>query len=131
VSPDSFLIDPILLFLDGVVLALLWERRWKAHGWSRRLPLAVAAVILAVFYAFSISLWFDLDWVDWMAHMCGAATGRDWMLNSGVFHFDYSGSPSIALDALVVIFFASYTGWLLLGARAGTRLAAARRDHGH
>ncbi len=128
-SPDSFLIDPFLLFVDGLVLALLWEKRWKADGWSRRLPLGIAATILVIFYACSISLWLDLPWIEWMAHMCGAETGRAWMLNSGVFHFDYRAPPSLALDVFVVVFFASYVGWLLLGARAGARLVRPARGH--
>src|SRR5207237_10820570 len=98
-SADSFLLDPLLLFLDGLVRSLIWERHWKTKGYSRALPLAVAGALLGVFYSISISLWLDLTWVDGFARLCGAKTGRDWMLNSGVFHFDYTQPPSLALNA--------------------------------
>jgi hypothetical protein len=122
VSPDSFLIDPFLLFANGLILALLWDRRWKGR-FSRALPLGIAALIMAIFYSISISLWLDLPWVDGFARVCGAKTGRDWMLNSGVFHFDYTPPASTAVTVLAVCFFASYVVWLALGARVGSRLA--------
>jgi hypothetical protein len=123
VSPDSFLIDPFLLFADGLVLALLWERVWRGR-YSRALPLGVAALILVVFYSVSISLFFDLAWVDGFARACGAATGRDWMLNSGVFHFDYAAPPSTGVKLFAAACFASYIGWLALGAQVGSRIWA-------
>lgn len=125
-SPDSFLIDPFLLFTDGMILALLWERLWKGR-YSRALPLGVAAGILAVFYSVSVSLWFNLAWVDGFARaMPRAGTGRDWMLNSGVFHIEHE-NPSVAVRIFAVAFFASYVGWLALGAWAGSRLATRPR----
>ncbi len=129
-SPDSFLIDPFLLFADGLILALLWERYWKGRR-SRALPLGIAALILAIFYSVSISLWFNLPWVDGFVHaMPPAETGRDWMLNSGVFTLDHRSRPSLALQVFAAAFFASYLGWLALGARVGSKLAA-RPSSGH
>ena len=52
------------------------------------------------------------------------------MLNSGVFHFDYVSPPSTALIAFAACFFASYVGWLALGAWAGPRLGE-RPSTGH
>ena len=123
-SPDSFLLDPFLLFVDGLVIAILWERHWKGR-FSKALPFGIAGLVLAIFYSVSISLWLDLPWVDGFVHaMPRAETGRDWMLNSGVFHFEYKGPPSTALTVFAVGFFITYVGWLALGARAGARLAA-------
>ncbi len=128
-SPDSFLIDPFLLFTDGLVLAFLWERHWKGR-FSKALPLGIAAAILVIFYSVSISLWFNLPWVDGFVHaMPRATTGRDWMLNSGVFHFEHH-EPSGIARAFAVCFFATYPGWLLLGAHAGSRIwARPAADH--
>ncbi|MEZ0229911.1 MAG: hypothetical protein ACAI25_14905 [Planctomycetota bacterium] len=128
-SPDSFLIDPFLLFADGLVLALLWERHWKAR-FSKALPFGIAAAILVIFYSVSISLWFNLAWVDGFAQaMPRAETGRDWMLNSGVFHFEHA-TPSRAARIFSACFFATYPGWLALGAHAGARIWA-RPPIGH
>jgi len=124
VSPDSFLLDPFLLFVDGLLLALVWERRWRGRGLTKALPLGIGASILAIFWSVSISLWFDSAWTASFARWCGAETGRDWMLNSGVFHFDYRAPPSTALQAIAFVLFATYVGWLLLGARVGSRLGA-------
>ncbi len=123
-SPDSFLIDPFLLFADGLVLALLWERYWKGRH-SKALPYGIAAAILVVFYSVSISLWFDLAWVDWFAHAFGGKTGRDFMLNSGVLHvFEYTPPASTGVAVFATCFFVSYVFWLALGARVGARIAA-------
>jgi len=122
VSPDSFLLDPFLLFTDGFIIALVWERWWKGKKITRALPIGIGVVVLAIFWSCSISLWFDCAWVEPLARWCGAKSGRDWMLNSGVFHFDYVTAPSVALQAFVFVFFLSYLGWLGLGAWVGSRI---------
>ncbi len=52
--------------------------------------------------------------------MCRAASGRDWMLNSGVFKFDWkaAGPRTHKISAAI---FATYPLWLWLGIRRGRR----------
>jgi hypothetical protein len=123
VSPDSFLYDPPLLFIDGLVISLLWERYGRPRGGSKAIPIAIAVAILAVFWTVSVSLFLDLPWVEGFARFFHARSGRDWMLNSGIFGFDYVSPPTMALKSLAAILFASYAVWMALGARVGARLA--------
>ena len=41
------------------------------------------------FLATSISLYLNLPWTQRIWRLCRAQDGRDWMLNSGVFRFDF------------------------------------------
>jgi hypothetical protein len=106
----SFLIDPPWLYANGRVAAELPEPAQK--------PVTVATV--TVFLVTSISLYFNLGWTRSIWRMCRAQDGRDWMLNSGVFHFDHrsAGPRTHAASALL---FATYPVWMWLGLRHGRR----------
>lgn len=106
----SFLIDPPWLYANGRLAAQVPPKARK--------PLTAATV--GVFLVTSISLYLNLGWTRRLWQACGATDGRDWMLNSGVFNFDFSdaGPRTHAASALI---FATYPVWMWLGLRHGAR----------
>ena len=114
---DSFLLDPFLLFITGFCMAWIASKR-PPH--VRPLIFRLMFVVtMIIYWGTSVSLYFDLEWTRWLWEMCGAATGRDWMLNSGVFHFDYV-HPSITTHVVSFLIFTTYPFWLILGWVLGT-----------
>jgi hypothetical protein len=105
----SFLIDPPWLYANGRVIA-------QAVPPERQQPLALATI--GVFVVTSISLYLDKGWTKPIWRLCRARSGRDWMLNSGVFKLDpdAAGAPTHAVSAAL---FATYPFWLWLGLRHG------------
>lgn len=109
----SFLVDPPLLVGSGVVI--------EATVPDERLARRLEAGVLALFVVTSSALYVNSRWTHWLARLCGAETGRDWMLNSGVFRFDHKrAGPST--HALAVALFCTYPLWIRLGRQAGARL---------
>lgn len=102
----SFLIDPPWLYANGRIAA-------KAPP-AAQAPLTAATV--AVFLVTSISLYLNRPWTNWIARLCRARDGRDWMLNSGVFNID---DPGPRTHAAAVLLFATYPVWMWLGLRHG------------
>ena len=113
----SFLVDPPLLLGAGAVI----EAASPDDRTARRLE----AGVLTVFLLVSISLYANARWVHWMARLCGARTGRDWMLNSGVFSFDdeRAGMPTHLVAAGI---FLTYPLWIRLGRQGATRVVRRR-----
>jgi hypothetical protein len=109
----SFLIDPPWLYATGRVYGRLLPERTPA---ARAIHTATASAFLAT----SISLYLDRPWTRPIWRLCRAESGRDWMLNSGVFGFDHrhAGRRAHAISALL---FATYPWWLRLGERAERR----------
>lgn len=108
----SFLADPPLLVGAGAAI----EKAVPDERTRRR----VEAGVVAVFLATSISLYFDLGWTRWLWRMCGARSGRDWMLNSGLLRLDYEDvSPST--HTIAAFLFALYPLWIRLGRRLAAR----------
>ncbi len=107
----SFLIDPPWLYATGRAYGRLMPERTPAAR-------AVSGATAGVFLATSVSLYFNGPWTRRIWEACRAESGRDWMLNSGVFHLDHrrAGPRVHAVSALI---FATYPAWLLLGERAG------------
>lgn len=114
----SFLIDPFLLAALGVLIVYVASSR-------PGVILALCAVTLGIFYACSISLYLDLAWIEWMWRLCGAASGRDWMLNSGVLGLDYT-KVTVTTHVVAVVLFVLYPLWLYLGTRLGQALWSAK-----
>ena len=81
----SFLIDPPLLYSGGRTYA----RATRGLEPSASRDAAVGVAYMAVFWGVSIGLYLDQSWTRPVWKMCRAASGRDWMLNSGVFSFDW------------------------------------------
>jgi len=118
---DSFLLDPPMLFGSGWAAARVTHRLDQP---ARSRALAVlGAGTMAVFWVTSVSLYLNRGWTRWIWEMCGAESGRDWMLNSGVFRFEHE-RPTPATHAVSAAILATYPAWLVLGMRAGGR----RRD---
>lgn len=115
----SFLIDPPLLYSGGRTYALATR---KMQPSSKR-DATVGAAYMVVFWGISVGLYLDHGWTKPVWKMCHAASGRDWMLNSGVFKFDWrkSGPRTHKISAAI---FATYPLWLWLGMRHGRREAA-------
>lgn len=111
----SFLIDPPWLYANGAAYGRLAPE--PAQGWAAT---ALGAAIATLFLATSVSLYLNRAWTRGIWEACGASDGRDWMLNSGVFHFDArrAGPRTHALAAAI---FATYPLWLWLGYRRGRR----------
>ena len=101
----SFLIDPPWLYATGRAAA-------KTIPDEHATKLGVTT--MAVFWGTSISLYLDKRWTKPIWEACRADSGRDWMLNSGVFKFPYKrvGRRTHVVSALL---FASYPLWLWLG----------------
>ena len=113
---DSFLLDPFLLFIIGIVLVAVASRglKWRLKWFI----FAASLIVLIIFWVCSVSLYFDLPWIEWMWRMCGAESGRDWMINSGVFNFDYR-NVSEAGHVFCGFMFALYPIWLRCGLHIG------------
>jgi hypothetical protein len=110
----SFLIDPALLYAGG--------RTYKAVvPDEKRTPQTDAklmAAYMALFWGVSVGLYLDQRWTRPVWKACKAESGRDWMLNSGVFRFDWrkAGPRTHKVSAAI---FATYPLWLWLGMRRG------------
>jgi hypothetical protein len=106
----SFLIDPPWLYANGRAYA----RLAPDHG------AALGVATIAAFWAVSVSLYANRRWTRPIWRVCRAEDGRDWMLNSGVFGFEYR-RPGPVTHATAAALFASYPLWLWLGWRDGRR----------
>ncbi len=112
----SFLIDPPLLYSGGRA----YERATRDADPSRARDVAVGASAMAVFWGISVGLYLDQGWTRPVWQMCGAASGRDWMLNSGVFRFEWR-EPGARTHVIAGAIFATYPMWLWLGMRHARR----------
>lgn len=109
----SFLVDAPLLVGAGAAAGVLSEDP-KARA-------VLGAATLGGFYAVSVSMYLEARWTRPIWKLVGARSGRDWMVNSGVFDFDVSRMTR-RHHALAALLFASYVGWYLLGLVLGSRL---------
>jgi hypothetical protein len=115
----SFLIDPPWLYASGVAYGRLMPERTPA---ARAVQTATAGVFLAT----SISLYLDRPWTRPIWRACRAESGRDWMLNSGVFHLDHRRA-SARTHVVSALLFVTYPLWLMLGERTARARAPSRR----
>jgi len=112
----SFLIDPPLLYSGGRAYA----RATRDADHSRARDVAAGAAFTAIFWGASVGLYLDRAWTQPVWRMCRAESGRDWMLNSGVFRFEWR-KPSARTHAIAGAIFATYPMWLWLGMRHARR----------
>lgn len=105
----SFLLDPPLLVASGAVI----ERAFPEEDRDM-----AEAATLGVFLGFSIGLYLNVPGLGFLWRPFRAKGGRDFMLNSGVFHCDAenAGWKTHAASAAV---FATYPFWLKLGRKVG------------
>lgn len=81
------------------------------------------ASVAATFVGVSAALYLNIPATRWIWELCRAESGRDWMLNSGVFDFEHD-APPVRTHAIAAGIFATYPLWL----RLGRELAARRRS---
>ena len=115
---DSFLIDGPWLLSIGWVLGKIVNKLAADQDRNKKARLVLSVVTIAMFYITSVSLYFNLERTRWIWEMCGAESGRDWMINSGVFNFDHENVSGKG-HALSALMFLTYPVWL----RAGFALA--------
>jgi hypothetical protein len=108
----SFLIDPPWLYANGRAIAAVEPDDRRAT--------ALCVATMGVFWGVSIPLYLDQRWTRPIWRACRARSGRDWMLNSGVFKLDHR-RPSRRTHAVSAAIFATYPLWLWLGYRHGRR----------
>lgn len=119
----SFLIDPPLLIAAGAVI----ERAAP----NERAADVLESATVATFIGGSVGLYLNAEPTRWLWELCGAESGRDWMLNSGVFDLEHHDPPDRTHVAAAALF-ATYPLWPRLGrwlarrasARSSTSLAA-------
>jgi len=112
----SFLIDPPLLYSGGRAYA----RATRDAEPSRARDGAAGAAFMAIFWGISVGMYLEQGWTRPVWRMCRASSGRDWMLNSGVFGFE-ARKPSARTHAIAGAIFATYPIWLWLGMRHARR----------
>lgn len=111
---DSFLIDGPWLLSLGWALGKATRRLVPDDARRRKANRGLSLATLFIFYLTSVSLYFNLEWTRWIWEMCGAESGRDWMINSGVFRFDHA-NLSPRGHAVAAALFATYPVWLKAG----------------
>ncbi len=111
---DSFLIDGPWLLGIGWVLGKIVNKLAADRDKNRKARLILSVVTIAMFYITSVSLYFNLERTRWIWEMCGAESGRDWMINSGVFNFDHENVSGKG-HALSALMFLTYPVWLKAG----------------
>ena len=92
----------------------------KLYGCPANAKQHVGVGTMAVFWGVSVPLYLDRRWTRPIWRACGARSGRDWMINSGVLALDAEkvGPRGHAISAAI---FPTYPLWLWLGIRRGRR----------
>ncbi|MGQ9475924.1 MAG: hypothetical protein ACUVRX_08000 [Actinomycetota bacterium] len=117
---DSFLIDPPWLVSIGYLYARATDKLVKDEEKRKKVRKVLDLATLGAFYVTGVSLYFNLGWTRWIWEMCRAESGRDWMINSGVFRFDHR-NVSPRGHAISAAIFATYPLWLKLGYKLAKR----------
>lgn len=123
---DSFLLDPFLLIIAGIIVAYITAQFAKNFFSRRKIIWTLGIVVMAIFWGVSVSLYFNAPFLSWVWKMLGARSGTDWMLNSGVFNFKFV-NLSATTNLISGFFFALYPLWLILGVKFGTILFGAEK----
>ena len=113
---DSFLLDPPMLVGSGWLASRLTRRLRPGRREAALRTLRVGTI--TVFWVTSVSLYLNLPWTEWIWKMVRAESGRDWMLNSGVFSFEHE-RPSARVHTLSAAILATYPLWFQAGVKAG------------
>lgn len=111
---DSFLIDGPWLLSLGWIMGKILNKTVENEDQRKKASLGLSIATIVVFYVTSISLYFNMEWVRWIWEMCGAESGRDWMINSGVFNFDHENVDTKG-HILAALMFLTYPVWLKAG----------------
>lgn len=111
----SFLVDPPMLMAAGAVI----ERVAPDERAARRAEVVVLATVLG----FNTALYLNAPGLRWLWGPVGAKSGRDFMINSGVFRFEHR-HPSSRTNVTAFAMFAVYPLWVRLGRRLTRRRAS-------
>lgn len=113
----SFLIDPFLLVVCGALIVWL-RNRWLYRVTSHATKV-LGVLTIMLFWVVAGSLYLNLGWFDGLWLWTGrAVSGRDFMINSGIFWFEYTFTAGL-IDAIALILFALYPLWLYCGVFLG------------
>jgi hypothetical protein len=112
----TFLIDPPLLFVLGGISYLIGDPlATRTH-----LPVAkiLATFSLCIIIFTSTSLYLNMSYMDWfwLPFQPAVSSGRDLMINSGIFSFDYVNTAGIT-DVLAFIQVLLFPIWTYMGIR--------------
>lgn len=111
----SFLIDPPWLAANGYLIGRILP--------GRSTRTAAELMTLGVFVGTSVALYRNEEWTRPLWEACKAASGRDWMLNSGVTAFEHR-RPNDATQRIAAAIFALYPVFLRWGIERGRRRRA-------
>jgi hypothetical protein len=117
---DSFLIDGPWLACLGWLYSKTTSRMFKEAEKRDKARKFLNVTTIGAFYVTSISLYFNMEWTRWLWEMCKAESGRDWMINSGVFKFDHE-NVSTKGHVISAAIFATYPLWLKMGYKIAAR----------
>lgn len=113
----SFLIDPVLLVVCGALI--VWLRNRWLYRVTRHATKVLGGITIILFWVIAGSLYLNLGWFDWLWLWTGrAVNGRDFMINSGVFQFEYVNTVGL-IDTVALALFAIYPLWLYCGVFLG------------
>jgi hypothetical protein len=108
----SFLIDPPWLAANGYLIAKVSP--------NEKVERALELVVDAAFLSVSVPLYLNAKWTEPVWKPTGSESGRDWMINSGVFRFDHD-RPTWRTHLVAAAIFATYPLWLRFGMKLGSR----------
>ena len=113
----SFLLDPFLLVLCGAVIVLLRNR--VLYRLTRHANKVLGVLVVLLFWVVAGSMYLNLGWFDWLWLWTGrAVNGRDFMINSGIFQFEFVNTAGL-IDVVAVGLFVLYPVWLYVGVFIG------------
>jgi hypothetical protein len=122
----SFLLDPFLLIISGIVIVWISEKFLK-----KKFVFLISFLTLLIFYIGSVSLYLNLPYVNFLYEIASlfplikkSPSGFNFMINSGVFNIPYN-KPEEApfyLHLISGVIFATYPLYLYLGIKFGNKL---------
>lgn len=106
----TLLVDPpLLVTMNAVIERMVVDQRWR-----RGLQAAATATVMATGMAFYV----NARWTRPLWRLLAVESGRDWMLNSWIFHVEHEDPPPV-VDLAAGAAFALYPAWARLGQRLG------------
>jgi hypothetical protein len=118
---DSFIFDvPALLVLGAAEVYLCVRYLYKKSRRRWALPLMGLGTV-GIFWLWSLALYLECPWAAWMWKICGAESGRDWMINSGILNIQWEDG-GVMMHLIAGALFALYPFWLWLGVQIGYML---------
>jgi hypothetical protein len=94
---------------------------------GRHLVEIFSGVILVLFWVSSVGMYCEWSATAWMGKMMGDESGRDWMINSGIFNFDWR-NLTVGSHILFGTLFAAYPLCLYTDLRIGYSVFGRRKD---